>query len=137
MLANLDYSVVGSDEVQILECKTAGEYGAKLWRDGVPLYVLCQVQHQLAVTGKKAAHICVLICGHETRIYKVTRSESVIQHIINAERYFWECVENDTPPESMPVNRQPKPFSNSILNIFHSVSKISVKMNKPISCLLN
>ena len=98
MLANLDYSVVGSDEVQILECKTAGEYGAKLWRDGVPLYVLCQVQHQLAVTGKKAAHICVLICGHETRIFKVVRSESVIEHIVNAERYFWECVENDTPP---------------------------------------
>ncbi|MNR83189.1 YqaJ-like viral recombinase domain protein [compost metagenome] len=100
MLANLDYSVVGSDEVQILECKTAGEYGAKLWREGVPLYVLCQVQHQLAVTGKKAAHICVLICGHETRIFKVTRSESVIQHIVNAERYFWECVEKDIPPEA-------------------------------------
>ena len=100
MLANLDYSVVGSEEVQILECKTAGEYGAKLWRDGVPLYVLCQVQHQLAVTGKQAAHICVLICGHETRIFKVTRSESVIQHIINAERYFWECLEKDTPPEA-------------------------------------
>ena len=99
MLANLDYSVVGSEEVQILECKTAGEHGAKLWRDGVPLYVLCQVQHQLAVTGKQAAHICVLICGHETRIFKVTRSESVIQHIVNAERYFWACVENDTPPE--------------------------------------
>ena len=100
MLANLDYSVVGDADVQILECKTAGEYGAKLWRDGVPLYVLCQVQHQLAVTGKKAAHICVLICGHETRIFKVTRSESVIQHIINAERYFWDCVEKDTPPEA-------------------------------------
>lgn len=100
MLANLDYSVVGSDEVQILECKTAGEYGAKLWRDGVPLYVLCQVQHQLAVTGKQAAHICVLLCGHETKIFKVTRSESVIQHIVNAERYFWECVEKDTPPEA-------------------------------------
>ena len=100
MLANLDYSVVGDADVQILECKTAGEYGAKLWRDGVPLYVLCQVQHQLAVTGKKAAHICVLLCGHETRIFKVTRSESVIQHIINAERYFWECVEKDIPPEA-------------------------------------
>ena len=98
MLANLDYSVIGSDEVQILECKTAGEHGAKLWRDGVPLYVLCQVQHQLAVTGKQAAHVCVLLCGHETKIFKVTRSESVIEHIINAERYFWECVENDTPP---------------------------------------
>ena len=100
MLANLDYSVVGDADVQILECKTAGEYGAKLWREGVPLYVLCQVQHQLAVTGKKAAHICVLICGHETRIFKVTRSESVIQHIVNAERYFWECVERDIPPEA-------------------------------------
>ena len=98
MLANLDYSVVGNEEVQILECKTAGEYGARLWRDGVPLYVLCQVQHQLAVTGKQAAHVCVLICGHETKIFKVTRSESVIEHIVKAERYFWECVENDVPP---------------------------------------
>lgn len=98
MLANLDYSVVGDADVQILECKTAGEYGAKLWRDGVPLYVLCQVQHQLAVTGKQAAHVCVLICGHEARIFKVTRSESVIEHIVNAERYFWQCVEKDTPP---------------------------------------
>lgn len=98
MLANLDYAVVGSEEVQILECKTAGEHGAKLWRDGVPLYVLCQVQHQLAVTGKQAAHVCVLICGHETKIFKVTRSESVIEHIVKAERYFWKCVQKDTPP---------------------------------------
>ena len=99
MLANLDYAVVGSEEVQILECKTVGEYGSKLWRDGVPLYVLCQVQHQLAVTGKQAAHICALICGHETRIFKVTRSETVIKYIIDAERYFWECVEKDVPPD--------------------------------------
>ena len=98
MLANLDYAVVGSQEVQILECKTAGEYGAKLWRDGVPLYVLCQVQHQLAVTGKQAAHICVLLCGHETKIYKVTRNEQLIEQIIHAERTFWTCVENDIPP---------------------------------------
>ncbi|HIQ35577.1 MULTISPECIES: YqaJ viral recombinase family protein [Acinetobacter] len=99
MLANLDYAVVGNPDVQILECKTVGEYGSKLWRDGVPLYVLCQVQHQLAVTGKQAAHICALICGHETRIFKVTRSETVIKYLINAERYFWECVEKDVPPD--------------------------------------
>ncbi|ENU31332.1 hypothetical protein F991_00801 [Acinetobacter sp. CIP-A165] len=98
MLANLDYAVVGNDDVQVLECKSVGEYGAKLWRDGVPLYVLCQVQHQLAVTGKQAAHICALICGHETRIYKVSRNETVIQHIINAERHFWQCVETGIPP---------------------------------------
>lgn len=98
MLANLDYAVVGSDEVQILECKSVGEHGARRWRDGIPLYVLCQVQHQLAVTGKQAAHVCALICGHQTRIFKVTRSETVIEHIINAERHFWQCVEQDQPP---------------------------------------
>jgi len=98
MLANLDYSVVGSDEVQILECKTAGEHGAKLWKHGVPLYVTCQVQHQLAVTGKTAAHICVLLCGHEAKIYKVERDERLIESIMEHERLFWQYVATDTPP---------------------------------------
>lgn len=52
MLANIDREVVGSADVQILECKTAGINGARLWRDGVPRYVEVQVMHQLAVTGK-------------------------------------------------------------------------------------
>ena len=98
MLANLDYAVVGSDEVQILECKTAGEHGAKLWKDGVPLYVTCQVQHQLAVTGKTAAHICVLLCGHEAKIFKVERDERLIESIMEHERLFWQYVATDTPP---------------------------------------
>lgn len=98
MLANLDYSVVGSDEVQILECKTTGEHGAKLWKHGVPLYVTCQVQHQLAVTGKTAAHICVLLCGHEAKIYKVERDERLIESIMEHERLFWQYLQTDTPP---------------------------------------
>ncbi|MFK4002105.1 YqaJ viral recombinase family protein [Psychrobacter namhaensis] len=98
MLANLDYAITGSGEVQILECKTAGEHGAKLWKHGVPLYVTCQVQHQLAVTGKQAAHICVLLCGHEAKIYKVERDERLIQSIMEHERLFWQYVQTDTPP---------------------------------------
>ena len=98
MLANLDYAITGSEEVQILECKTAGEHGLKLWREGVPLYVTCQVQHQLAVTGKQAAHICVLLCGHEAKIYKVERDERLIASIIDQERLFWQYVKTDTPP---------------------------------------
>ena len=98
MLANLDYAITGSEEVQILECKTAGEHGVKLWREGVPLYVTCQVQHQLAVTGKQAAHICVLLCGHEAKIYKVERDERLIESITEQERLFWQYVKTDTPP---------------------------------------
>mgnify|MGYP003664157616 FL=1 len=63
MLANLDYSVAADDEVQILECKTAGEFGSRLWKEGVPDYIQCQVQHQLAVTGKQAADVCTVCAG--------------------------------------------------------------------------
>jgi putative phage-type endonuclease len=98
MLANLDYVVVGSNEVQVLECKTAGEFGARLWRDGVPEYVQCQVQHQLGVTGKAAADVCVLICGQEIRIYRIERDDVLIERLIELERRFWSFVENDIPP---------------------------------------
>ncbi|KAF0811010.1 hypothetical protein A167_00042 [Alcanivorax sp. S71-1-4] len=98
MLANLDYTVVGHDAVQILECKTAGEFGARLWRDGVPDYVQCQVQHQLAVTGKQAADVCVLLCGQDLQVFRVERDEAVINRLIELEREFWRFVETDTPP---------------------------------------
>ncbi|WP_027329957.1 YqaJ viral recombinase family protein [Marinimicrobium agarilyticum] len=98
MLANLDYSVVGASDVQILECKTAGEFGARLWRDGVPEYVECQVQHQLAVTGKAAADVRVLLCGQEIQIHRIERDEALIERLIELERRFWEYVETDTPP---------------------------------------
>jgi predicted phage-related endonuclease len=39
----------------------------------------------------------VCCCG-ETKIYKVSRNEALIEQIIQAERLFWECVENDVPP---------------------------------------
>lgn len=98
MLANIDREVMGAPDVQILECKTAGEFGARLWRDGVPDYVVCQVQHQLAVTGKAAADVCVLVCGQEIRVYRITRDEALIARLIALERQFWHYVESDTPP---------------------------------------
>ena len=98
MLANIDREVIGANDVQILECKTAGEFGARLWCDGVPDYVVCQVQHQLAVTGKAAADVCVLICGQEIRIYRIQRDDELIARLIELERQFWQYVETDTPP---------------------------------------
>jgi putative phage-type endonuclease len=98
MLANLDYTVVGTNDVQILECKTAGEFGARLWRDGVPEYVILQVQHQLAVTNKTVADVCVLVCGQEIRIHRIERDDALITRLIELERQFWRYVETDTPP---------------------------------------
>lgn len=98
MLANLDREVLGSSEVQVLECKTAGMNGAKLWRDGVPEYVQLQVMHQLAVTNKQAADVAVLVCGNEFRTYRIERDETMIASLIELERQFWNYVTSDTPP---------------------------------------
>lgn len=98
MLANLDYTVVGANDVQILECKTAGEFGSRLWREGVPEYVVLQVQHQLAVTNKLAADVCVLVCGQEIRVHRIERDDALINRLIELEQKFWHYVETDMPP---------------------------------------
>ncbi|KVM91261.1 endonuclease [Burkholderia anthina] len=98
MLANIDREVVGTSDVQILECKTAGEHGARLWRDGVPEYVELQVQHQLALTGKTAAHVAVLFCGQALEVFRVDRDDALIARLIELEARFWRYVESDTPP---------------------------------------
>lgn len=98
MLANIDREVIGNPDVQILECKTAGEFGSRLWKNGVPEYVQCQVQHQLAVTGKRAADVCVLICGQEIRVHRIERDEELITNLIKLEQQFWHYVETHTPP---------------------------------------
>ncbi len=98
MLANIDREIIGVPGLQVLECKTAGEFGSRLWKDGVPEYVQLQVQHQLAVTGKDAADVAVLLCGQQLEIHRIARDEDVIARLIVLETRFWECVENDTPP---------------------------------------
>ena len=98
LLANVDREVVGCHDVQLLECKTAGEFGARLWRDGVPEYVQLQVQHQLAVTGKQAADVAVLICGQKLEVHRVMRDDELIARLIELEAAFWRFVETDSPP---------------------------------------
>jgi putative phage-type endonuclease len=98
MRANIDREVVGTPEVQILECKTAGINGARLWRDGVPEYVQLQVMHQLAVTGKQAAAVAVLMGGQELQLHRIERDDAPIAQLIALEEQFWRLVETDTAP---------------------------------------
>ena len=98
MLANIDREVIGACDVQILECKTAGINGARLWKEGVPEYVQLQVQHQLAVTGKSAADVAVLLGGQHLEVHRIERDEGLIKRLIALERDFWHYVETETPP---------------------------------------
>jgi predicted phage-related endonuclease len=88
------------------------------------------------VTGKQAAHICALICGHETKIFKVTRNETVIQHIINANvtsgnvwnRIFPSVDASDSAAKAL---QQLYPAQNPL-----TVEDLT-KMNKPTIYLTN
>ncbi|HZJ96509.1 MAG TPA: YqaJ viral recombinase family protein, partial [Oligella sp.] len=96
--ANIDREVIGASDVQILECKTAGEFGARLWKEGVPEYIQLQVQHQLAVTGKKAADVAVLMCGQQLQVHRIHRDEELIDKLMELQERFWYYVTSDTPP---------------------------------------
>ncbi|HBN9848020.1 TPA: YqaJ viral recombinase family protein, partial [Pseudomonas aeruginosa] len=98
MLANIDREVLGARDVQILECKTAGINGARLWKEGVPVYVQLQVMHQLAVTGKQAADVAVLLGGQQLEIHRIERDDELIARLIELEQDFWNYVQRDTPP---------------------------------------
>ncbi|MFN1256992.1 YqaJ viral recombinase family protein [Pseudomonas aeruginosa] len=98
MLANVDREVIGAEDVQIPECKTAGINGARLWKEGVPVYVQLQVMHQLAVTGKQAADVAVLLGGQHLEIHRIERDDELIHWLIELEKEFWGYVQRDTPP---------------------------------------
>lgn len=100
MLANIDREVIGAGDVQILECKTAGINGARLWKEGVPEYVQLQVMHQLAVTGKQTADVAVLLGGQHLEIHRIQRDDTMIAQLIQLEREFWRYVETNTPPQT-------------------------------------
>jgi putative phage-type endonuclease len=79
-----------------LQIKTTGDPDA--WVDGPPPYVQCQIQHELAVTGRDWAACAVLINGRNMRHWDIERNEAFIAELEEQCAQFWECVERGTPP---------------------------------------
>ena len=101
MLANIDRKVVGEDRRIGFEAKTAarpegwGESGS----NEIPPYIMCQVQHYLAVTGYDHWDLAVLIGNRDYRSYRINPIESIIEQLIEAEQEFWDRVQNRVAPE--------------------------------------
>jgi len=100
LTAHIDRRVVGEREG--LECKTANLRMAREWgeqdTDQVPEEYLAQSAHYMAVTGFVAWHVAVLIAGNDYRMYRIERDEELIERLVNAERKFWQFVEDKIPP---------------------------------------
>lgn len=92
---NLDFIAPES----VVEVKNVGIRMSHEWDDGaVPDHYMLQGQHACAVTGLPGVHFFPLIGGNEARPVYVERDDALINDLVEAERKFWELVENLTPP---------------------------------------
>jgi putative phage-type endonuclease len=83
----------------IVEIKSTSAFRAGDWRDGVPIPVVCQVMHYLAVTGLDWARIVALIGGQNLVVHDVERDDELIDNLIEIEARFWRQVIDREPPE--------------------------------------
>jgi hypothetical protein len=98
MLANIDREVTGASDVQILECKTAGINGARLWQDGRA--GVCPVAGASPVGGDRQTGGRCGRAAWPVSIWRFIGSNGMTpdRRLIELERQFWHYVELDTPP---------------------------------------
>lgn len=83
----------------VYEGKTAGDWGRAAWDEGVPDHYQLQVQHQMAITGMKAAWVVALIGGQRLTSFLIERDQEAIDMLFDLEDTFWrKYVLTQTPP---------------------------------------
>lgn len=99
MLANVDRLISG--QRLGLECKNVSLRKADEWKDDeIPDSYYAQCQHYIAVTGYDGWHIAALINGNHFISKFIPRNDSFINAMIEAERVFWNCVQNKIMPDA-------------------------------------
>ncbi len=102
MSASLDRHTVGVRPRRLVEVKTA-PFGGDQWGEPgtaeIPMHVLVQTQHQMAVVGYTVADVAVLIHGSDPRIYTVERDDALIADLIELESEFMACVREGRTPD--------------------------------------
>lgn len=98
MVTRVEREVLDDEDVQLLVCRAVGASEVHRWQEGVPVAMRLQVMHLLAVTGKHAADLAVLLGGQQWQIYRIERDEASIAHLIEGERQFWHYLDTDRPP---------------------------------------
>jgi len=119
MIADVDRLIVGEDVG--LECKTTSAYNAGKWKDGqVPMHYLLQCCHYMAVTGKQAWYLAVVILGQEFKYTRIDRDDSMIASLISIEEAFWN---NHVIPRNMPDPDGSKACDEVLEQYFHQAKK--------------
>lgn len=96
-IANIDREIVGEDAG--LEIKTTDSLNMGKFKGGeYPSQYYAQIVHYMAVTGKQKWYLAVLIGNRDFKIFTIDRDDAEISSLMAAEKDFWDCVTNDTPP---------------------------------------
>jgi predicted phage-related endonuclease len=100
LTATLDRVIEPTDSTPegVLEIKTTGAQNESDWETEPPIYYLCQLQHQLLVTGMGWGSLAVLIGGQKFRYFDLPRNEDFCRFLIRELSAFWNLVESRTPP---------------------------------------
>lgn len=100
-LANVDRIILNKERGHgILEVKTASEYHAKDWADGiVPDQYILQLQWYLWITGFTWGAFAVLVGGNKFFSHEMERNDNIIGYMVEAAKKFWHGVQNRIPPE--------------------------------------
>lgn len=121
MIADVDRLIVGEDAG--LECKTASAYNADKWKDGeIPLHYLMQCCHYMAVTGRSAWYIAVVILGQDFKWAKIDRDNALIDQLIAIEEAFWN---QHVVPRVIPAPDGSKACDEVLEQYFHRARKES------------
>ena len=97
-LAHLDRATRNAEGIMApLEIKTSSKWDD--WKEGVPVYYLPQVQHQMLVTNAPYAYVAVLVNGRYWKEYTIERDDEFIEGLIAEEAAFMECIRTLTPPD--------------------------------------
>ena len=118
----------------IFEAKTASQYKADQWENGVPEEYVLQVQHYLAVCGMNKAYIAALIGGNKFVFTTIYRDDSLIEELIAKEKEFWEeCVLTGTEPVVDDSEATKEYLNTKYSNSVASTIQLNVDMKKVIA----
>lgn len=123
-MASLDFDLDVDGHLGILETKTAGAHMEKAWEDGVPPGYVCQVQHQMAVTGRPFAVVCVLIGGQKMLHARVERDDKFIAVLNAVEAEFFDRLVKNQPPPVRPEEESAKVMAQ----VFHNPDNLVVPL---------
>jgi len=111
-----EISFEGLEEKHIdgLEIKCPRMFSSEIYGSLIPIKYYAQVQHCMAVSGAKEWHYIEYVNGIIKNCV-VHRDDRYILRLIDQARYFYECLQNKTPPEQLYIEMTKEEFRECIL----------------------